>query len=181
MNPKEKKSRIKKYDQYEIEIKNNALSIKFLVKKIDKILQKLLIFSLVAQTILFYIMIYIYRNNIGENIVALIIFLVFLLTFLTILSIWYIRWNFLAEKKIELNSTGTIYYRELSGKMKKEQYQWKEIQEFVAIQYRGNKFLSIKKIDGTEKQLSIGMSEIEVQRLLFKLNGFKNSLLLEKK
>jgi len=175
MNPKDIKSKIKKYERYEIETKDNTLWVVFLVKKITRIFQKILIFSVIIQTILSYLMIYIYREDVVD-IAWLMIFLLFFLTFLSIWGVWSIRWKFLAEKKMELNSIGVICYRELSGKIKKEYYPWEEIQEFISTQYKGYKFLTIKKIDGKEKQLALGMSEIDVQRLIFKLNGFKKSL-----
>ena len=124
-----------------------------------------------------YVVTYIYGDGIwAENSMNTytIICCIFLATVFTFWGIWTIRWTFSSEKSLELNHIGVEYSQLLSNRVKKQSYNWEDIDSFISKKRKNYYLLILKKRGGKSVTLfpSMGMDDIAVKRLLFKLNNY---------
>ena len=114
-------------------------------------------------------------NNRFEEITVFTIMIIILLSLFTFLEIYFLAWSFLVKKELLLKQTGVEYNKILKNNLKSTLYLWSEIKEFKLLS--DNKLnYSIELINKKNRNhnISNGMDKLEAQRILFKLNTYRN-------
>lgn len=166
---------IKKYDKYMIETKNDTLVVDFFPTKKNKTYFWFTLFHIIFVTLLSWFVIIYYYHAINKEVLYGFILFEFFWTIFGLFIIHNVTWNILASKKLELTPFNLLHTQTLSKKKKFTQYIWKDVKQFIPISNKqGQHFLTIETSKSKKKQLSNGMDEMEMQRLLFKLNEFRD-------
>ena len=158
-------------EKFKLKVDDNKLSLSFKNPRTPYIM---IILSILIQEIAIISIFFYIANDISMTVI---------ITFISISIVissfvaWYFTWVMLSRKKLELDSSGVIYSKELFGKIKSDTYRWLDIEKFANNNYRNVYFLTIKQSDATEIQLFYGVNKDEIEDILSQLNKFKNSIL----